>query len=93
MKLASRNLIKLFYTLIYWLLNHPEFISKIAPSKTKKKQQQQKNGVQIKGGRGGRRFLLNLKNGVVKIDGGGGGVGISKNQLISVMNEKRDINV
>ena len=43
-------------------------------------------GVKIKGGRG-RRFLLNLINGGVKINGGWErGVGISKNLLISIMN-------
>ena len=43
-----------------------------------------KRGVKINGG---WRSLLNL------INGGGGGVGISKHPLISVMNEKRDMNV
>ena len=51
------------------------------------------------GGRGGgenksvgQRFLLNLINVVSKFKiNPGGGVGISKNRLISVMNEKRDI--
>ena len=44
------------------------------------------------GGGGAYRFLLNLTNGagVVKINGG---VGISKNPLISVMNEKKRIKV
>ena len=41
--------------------------------------------------RGGQRFFLNLINGG---EGWGrGGIGISKNLLISVMNGKRDINV
>ena len=79
MKLASRNLIKLFYTLIYWLLNHPEFISKIAPSKTKKKQQQQKNGVQIKGGRGGAEIFVKFKKrSGQNRRGGGEGSGFQK---------------
>ena len=85
MKLASRNLIKLFYTLIYWLLNHPEYISKIAPSKTKKKQQQKKKRGPNKRGEGGRRFLLNLKNGVVKINGGGRGRNFKKS--VNICNE------
>ena len=38
----------------------------------------------------GRRFLLNLINGGGGVKINGGGVGILKNQLISVMNEKRD---
>ena len=48
--------------------------------------------VEINGRKGGYRFLLNLTNGagVVKINGG---VRISKNPLISVMNEKKRINV
>ena len=40
--------------------------------------------------RSGRRILLNLIDGGVKINRG---VKISKNPLISVMNEKTDINV
>ena len=47
-----------------------------------------KQGVQNK--REGRTSLLNLINGGVKINVG---VGISKYPLISVTNEKRDINV
>ena len=49
-------------------------------------------GLKYTGGRGGYRFLLNLTNGagVVKINGG---VGISKNPLILVMNEKKRIKV
>ena len=42
------------------------------------------------GGGGGRRSLLNLTKRVFKINGG---FEISKYPLISVMNEKRDINV
>ena len=42
------------------------------------------------GGAVGRRFLLNLINGGLKINGR---VKISKNPLISVMIEERDINV
>ena len=40
--------------------------------------------------REGQRFLLNLINRGIKTNGG---FGISKNSLILVMNEKRDINV
>ena len=49
-----------------------------------------KRGVQNK--RESQRFFLNLTNGESKQTGAGGG-GISKNPLISVMDEKINMNV
>ena len=49
-----------------------------------------KRGVTINGGV--RRSLLNNKQGGQNNRRGGGWVGISKYQLISVTNEKKDIN-
>ena len=44
-------------------------------------------------GGGLETFAKFNKRGGIKINGGGGGRGVEKNPLISVMNEKRDINV
>ena len=55
-----------------------------------------RGGGDVKIKRGSEIFVkFNKKGGQNKRGGwvGGGGVGISKNPLISVMNEKRDINV